>query len=133
MTFADVDRELEVDSVVGAYMQVRKECIEQVGLLDETFFMYGEDLDWAFRIKESGWKVWYYAPVTVYHVKRAASRKSKRAPFEFWRAMLIFYRKHFRATTPIWMHTLVLGALLFKGGSGLWQEIRQPSTSPTKA
>lgn len=133
MTFADIDQELEVDSVVGAYMQVRKECIEQVGLLDETFFMYGEDLDWAYRIKQAGWKVWYYAPVTVYHVKRAASRKSKRAPFEFWRAMLIFYRKHFRATTPNWMHMLVLGALLFKGGTGLWQEIRQPSTSPMKA
>lgn len=133
MTFADIDRELEVDSVVGAYMQVRKECIEQVGLLDETFFMYGEDLDWAFRIKEAGWKAWYHAAVTVYHVKRAASSKSKRAPFEFWRAMLIFYRKHFRATTPIVVHTLVLGALLFKGGTGLWQEIRQPSTSPMKA
>jgi len=133
MTFASVDQELEVDSVVGAYMQIRKECVEQVGLMDETFFMYGEDLDWAFRIKQAGWKVWYYAPVTVYHVKRAASRKSKRAQFEFWRAMLIFYRKHFRATTPIWMHTLVLGALLFKGGTGLWQEIRQPSTSLMKA
>jgi len=133
MTFADIDQELEVDAVVGAYMQIRKEAIEQVGVLDEIFFMYGEDLDWAYRIKEKNWKVWYYAPVTVYHVKRAASRKSAKASFEFWRAMLIFYRKHFRRTTPIWLHGLILLALYIKGGSGLWQEIRHPSQSTMQA
>jgi hypothetical protein len=129
MTFADPNQELEVDSVVGAYMQVRREAIQDVGLLDEVFFMYAEDIDWAYRIKQAGWKVWYYAPVEVRHVKRAASRKNPKAQFEFWRAMLIFYRKHFRATTPIWMHVLVLFALLLKGGKGLWQEIRHPSVS----
>lgn len=133
MSFADPDEDIEVDSVVGAYMQVRKECIEAVGLLDESFFMYGEDLDWSYRIKEAGWKVWYHAAVKVYHVKRAASRKSTKAPFEFWRAMLIFYRKHFRETTPAWLHFVILMALLAKGGSGLWQEIRQPSISLNQA
>jgi len=132
MTFADPDEELEVDSVVGAYMQVRKEAIEQVGLLDETFFMYGEDLDWAYRVKEAGWKVWYYPGVEVKHVKRAASRKSAKAQFEFWRAMLIFYRKHFRTTTPLWLHTIILSALLVKGGSQLWLEIRHPSIPVAK-
>lgn len=127
MTFASEIEELEVDSVVGAYMQVRRECIEQVGLLDEVFFMYAEDIDWAYRIKQAGWKVWYYAPVTVWHVKRAASRQSSKAQFEFWRAMLIFYRKHFRRTTPLWAHSIVLAALLLKGGRQLWREIRQPS------
>jgi N-acetylglucosaminyl-diphospho-decaprenol L-rhamnosyltransferase len=133
MTFADPDDELEVDAVVGAYMQIRKEAIAQVGLLDEIFFMYAEDIDWCYRIKEAGWKVWYYAPVTVYHIKRAASRQSPKAQFEFWRAMLIFYRKHFRTTTPLVLHTLILTALLLKGGRNLWQEIRQPSASPIKA
>lgn len=130
MTFADPDQELEVDSVVGAYMQIRKEAIEQVGLLDEVFFMYAEDIDWCFRIKEAGWKVWYYAPVIVHHIKRAASSQSTKAQFEFWRAMLIFYRKHFRKTTPLILHMLILSGLLVKGGSGLWHEIRQPSVSP---
>ena len=133
MTFADIDDTLEIDSVVGAYMQIRKEAIHQVGIMDEIFFMYAEDLDWCYRIKEAGWQIWYYADVTVYHVKRAASRKSPKAQFEFWRAMLIFYRKHYRVTTPIWMHMLILTALLYKGGSPLWQEIRQPSVSPMKA
>ncbi|MDQ7024248.1 MAG: glycosyltransferase family 2 protein [Anaerolineae bacterium] len=133
MTFADPDEELEIDSVVGAYMQIRKEAIEKVGLLDEIFFMYAEDIDWCYRIKEAGWKVWYYAPVTVHHIKRAASRQSAKAQFEFWRASLIFYRKHFRKTTPFFLHILIMMALLVKGGSGLWQEIRQPSVTPIKA
>lgn len=133
MTFADPDQELEVDSVVGAYMQVRREAIQDVGLLDEVFFMYAEDLDWAYRVKSAGWKVWYYPQVLVHHVKRAASRKSPRAQFEFWRAMLIFYRKYYRQSTPLWLHTLILGALLVKGGKGLWPEIRRPSSSTISA
>jgi GT2 family glycosyltransferase len=128
MTFADVDDELEVDSVVGAYMQIRKEANVQTGLLDEVFFMYAEDIDWCYRIKEAGWKVWYHPAVIVHHVKRAASSQSRKAQFEFWRAMLIFYRKHYRATTPIWLHSLVMLGLLLKGGGDLWQEIRQPTT-----
>jgi N-acetylglucosaminyl-diphospho-decaprenol L-rhamnosyltransferase len=126
MTFVDPDQEIEVDSVVGAYMQVRREAIEQAGLLDETFFMYGEDLDWAYRIKKAGWKVFYHPQVVVKHVKRAASRKSKKAQFEFQRAMLIFYRKHYQATTPLWLHSLVILGLLLKGGPSLWPEIRRP-------
>jgi len=127
MTFADENEELEVDSVVGAYMQVRKEAIEKVGLLDEAFFMYGEDLDWAYRVKQTGYKVWYYPKVTVHHIKRAASSQNKKAQFEFWRAMLIFYRKHFRKTTAFPLHVLILGALWMKGGQDLWSEIRNPT------
>ena len=127
MTFADEDQDLEVDSVVGAYMQLRKAAIEAAGLLDEAFFMYGEDLDWAFRVKRAGYKVWYHPAVTVRHVKRAASRQSPKAQFEFWRAMLIFYRKHFRRQTILPLHLMILTALLFKGGPALWEEIRNPS------
>jgi len=129
MTFADPDQEIEVDSVVGAYMQVRREAIEKVGLLDESFFMYGEDLDWAYRIKKAGWKVFYHPQVVVKHVKRAASRQSKKAQFEFQRAMLIFYRKHYQASTPWWLHSLVMFGLLLKGGRELLPAIRQPLTS----
>lgn len=125
MTFLDPDQEAEVDSVVGAFMIVRREAIESAGLLDETFFMYGEDIDWAYRIQKSGWKIVYHPQVTVKHVKRAASRQSQRAKFEFWRAMLIFYRKHYRATTPLWLHSVIMTGLLVKGGRGLLPEIRQ--------
>ncbi|MFW5709455.1 MAG: glycosyltransferase family 2 protein [Chloroflexota bacterium] len=130
MTFADVNEILEVDSVVGAYMQLRREAISAVGLLDETFFMYGEDLDWSYRVKQAGWKVVYYPEVTVWHIKRAASRKSKKAQFEFYRAMLIFYQKHYRRTTPLWLHGLVMLGLMIKGGRSLWPELRR---TPAKA
>ncbi|MHA2380555.1 MAG: glycosyltransferase family 2 protein, partial [Candidatus Thorarchaeota archaeon] len=74
LTYLDPDEVAEVDSVVGAFMLVRAEALKQVGLLDENFFMYGEDLDWAYRIKKVGWKVYYNPEVTVLHYKRAASR-----------------------------------------------------------
>ncbi|MCC6799114.1 MAG: glycosyltransferase family 2 protein [Anaerolineae bacterium] len=127
LTYLDPDVETEVDSVVGAFMLVRREAIQRVGLFDETFFMYGEDLDWAYRIKQAGWTVKYNPRVTVTHVKRAASRQSRRAQQEFYRAMLIFYRKHYRPTTPWWLHGLILTGLALKGGRPLWRELRRPS------
>lgn len=111
LTYLDLDQEAEVDSVVGAFMLVRREAIARVGLLDDSFFMYGEDLDWAFRIKQAGWRVLYAPQVTVLHVKRAASRHSPRARVEFWRAMEIFYRKHYAAHTPRVLHYLILAAI----------------------
>ncbi len=115
MTFVSPDETIEVDSVVGAFMMVRREAIEQAGVLDEQFFMYGEDLDWAYRIKQHGWQVWYNAAVEVLHVKEAASRRSRRARVEFYRAMFIFYRKHFAATTPKPLHWLILTGIAGKG------------------
>lgn len=129
LTYLDPDVETEVDSVVGAFMMVRREAIRLVGLFDETFFMYGEDLDWAFRIKQAGWKVMYNPRVTVRHVKRAASRRSRRAQQEFYRAMLIFYRKHYRRTTPWWLHSLVLAGLALKGGRPLWRDLWHPAAA----
>jgi GT2 family glycosyltransferase len=123
LTFLDENRMAEVDSVVGAFMMVRSECIHRVGLLDDTFFMYGEDLDWCKRIKEAGWKVMYYPEVHVLHVKRAASRKSQRAQFEFVRAMLLFYNKHYRDRTGWLMNLAVLGGIALQGGPRLWPEI----------
>jgi N-acetylglucosaminyl-diphospho-decaprenol L-rhamnosyltransferase len=126
MTYLDPDQETEVDSVVGAFMVVRRAAIQRVGLFDETFFMYGEDLDWAYRIKQAGWIVMYNPRVTVTHVKRAASRQSTRAQREFYRAMLIFYRKHYRASTAWWLHSLIMLGLALKGGRPLWRDIRPP-------
>jgi len=108
MTFADPDELIEVDSVVGAFMMVRREAIAQAGLLDEIYFMYGEDLDWAYHIKANGWKIYYNPAVTVTHVKRAASRHSPIAQIEFYRAMDIFYRKFYADSTPFWLHGLVV-------------------------
>ena len=124
----DPDIETEVDSVVGAYMQVRREAVDLVGLFDDTFWMYGEDLDWAYRIKQAGWIVKYNPQVTVKHVKRAASQQSRRAQEEFYRAMLIFYRKHYQAQTPRWLHALVLAGLVVKGGRPIVAMLRGGAT-----
>lgn len=111
LTYLDPDQMAEVDAVVGAFMMVRREAIAQVGLLDEGFFMYGEDLDWCYRIKAAGWKVYYNPEVTVLHIKRAASTRNPRAQVEFWRAMEYFYRKHYAAHTPWPVHVLILAAI----------------------
>lgn len=123
LTYLDPDQLVQVDSVVGAFMLVRAEAVRQAGLLDETFFMYGEDLDWAYRIKQHGWQVWYNPAVTVLHIKEASSRHSRRARVEFYRAMAIFYRKHYAAQTPRWLHYLILGGIALRGG---WELALRP-------
>ena len=111
MTFVDPNELLEVDALVGAFMMVRREAIEQAGLLDETYFMYGEDLDWAYQIKANKWKIYYNPAVTVTHVKRAASRHSSKAKIEFYRAMSIFYHKFYAHSTPFLLHNLILASI----------------------
>ena len=114
LTYLDPDQVAQVGSVVGAFMLVRAEAIAEVGLMDGQFFMYGEDLDWAHRIQAVGWKVYYNPAVTVMHVKRAASRHSPRAQVEFYRAMDIFYRKHYAAQTPWWLHVPIVGTIALR-------------------
>lgn len=123
LTYLDPDELTEVDSVVGAFMLVRAEAIHQVGLLDERFFMYGEDLDWAYRIRKAGWKIYYNPQVTVLHVKGASTRHSRRARYEFYRAMNIFYRKHYAATTPFWLHWLIIAGIVLQGSLAMLREI----------
>lgn len=127
LTFLDPDETAEVDSVVGAFMMARGKVVQQVGLLDESFFMYGEDLDWAYRIKQAGWKVYYNADVTVLHYKEAASKGNRairpKTRYEFYRAMHLFYRKHYAATMPFWFHGLVLTGLALLGGAAVLSEV----------
>jgi len=129
MTYLDPDQPAEIDSVVGAFMLVRREAIEQAGLLDEIFWMYGEDLDWAYRIKQRGWKVYYYPQVVVAHVKRASSSQDNagaaKAKYEFDRAMWLFYRKHYQAATPGPIDWLVKFGLGLKGGAKLKEEMKK--------
>lgn len=121
LRYLDPDIVTRVDAIVGAFMLVRCAAIVQAGLLDETFFMYGEDLDWAKRITDCGWEVWYNPAVTVTHVKEAASRHSYRARVEFYRALTIFYEKHYRATTSFWMDWLIRGGIFVFGQFDLFR------------
>ncbi len=120
LTYLDPDQPAEVDSVVGAFMMVRAEAARQVGLLDESFFMYGEDLDWAYRIKTRGWKVLYNPAVVVLHHKGAASRRhSKKAIIEFYRAMQIFFDKHYAASSSLPLRLLIVSGIWVKCGFSL--------------
>ncbi len=130
MTYLDIDQQTEVDSVVGACMLVREEALRLAGLLDEQFFMYGEDLDWCLRVKQqrapsgNAYGVMYYPSVTVQHVKRAASRKSAKAQYEFDRSMWLFYRKHYQRSTFFVMDWIVKLGLAWRGGTKLMREMR---------
>jgi hypothetical protein len=133
LTYLDPDQLTEVDSVVGAFMLVRGEAIHDVGLMDETFFMYGEDLDWAYRIKAAGWKIYYNPSVTVLHIKKASTRQNPRAQVEFYRAMDIFYKKHFAAQTPWWLHNLIVGAVSARLKLEQLRLVLSPSSSKQRA
>jgi len=132
LTYLNPDQLTEVDSVNGAFMLVRAQAIEQAGLLDEAFFFGGEDLDWAYRIKAVGWKIYYNPAVVVQHVKRASYRHNAHARYEFERAMWLFYRKHYRATTPFLLDVLICMGLAVRGGLPLVQEMlrRDRVTAP---
>jgi N-acetylglucosaminyl-diphospho-decaprenol L-rhamnosyltransferase len=131
MTYLNPDQAAEVDAVVGAFMLVRREAIQQAGLLDERFWMYGEDLDWAYRIKQKGWRVYYYPQVVVQHVKRASSSQStsggSKAKYEFDRAMWLFYHKHYQTQTSAIVDWLVRLGLGLRGGSRLRAEMKSQS------
>ncbi|WP_406534462.1 glycosyltransferase family 2 protein [Methanobrevibacter sp.] len=85
----------EIDCLTGAFMFMRTDALNQVGLLDETFFMYGEDIDLCYRIKNGGWKIIYYGESKITHLKGASSKKQKsKLIYEYYRAMYIYYNKH---------------------------------------
>ncbi|MCS6841780.1 MAG: glycosyltransferase family 2 protein [Roseiflexus sp.] len=115
LTYLDENCETEVDAVVGACMLVRASVVREVGLLDEAFFMYGEDLDWAYRIKQYGWRIMYVPSVTIYHHKRASSSQHPEQTIRwFYDAMRIFYRKHFAATTPALLNAAIETGITLK-------------------
>lgn len=101
LTYLDENVESEIDSPCGAFMMVRPEVIDRVGLLNENYFMYGEDLDWSFRMKSAGWKVMYNPAAAATHLKRASSANARvRTIRAFYDAMRIFYRTHYEAHYP---------------------------------
>ena len=89
------DSPAQVEVISGAYCMLRRKTLAEVGLLDESFFMYGEDIDLCYRIKKAGWEVWYL-PLKILHYKGESTQKSSfRYVHVFYEAMLIFFRKHY--------------------------------------
>lgn len=99
--YKDLNQPHEVDSPSGAFFMIRGEAIDKVGLLDEQFFMYGEDLDWAYRVKQAGWKIMFYPGASVLHKKWQSGKAHendvvrKETQKHFSQAMQLFYKKHY--------------------------------------
>lgn len=96
MKYLNEDEANPIDVISGAFNMLRRQTLEEVGLLDEDFFMYGEDIDLSYRILLGGWQN-YYLPYYILHYKGESTAKSSfRYVHVFYNAMLIFFNKHFR-------------------------------------
>ncbi|MGZ3884010.1 MAG: glycosyltransferase [Bacteroidia bacterium] len=96
LTYLDKDKNHQVDVLSGAFMLLRKEALDKVGLLDETFFMYGEDIDLSYRITLGGYRNYYFADSSIIHYKGESTKKSSvNYVIVFYKAMAIFAKKHF--------------------------------------
>lgn len=96
MSYLPWDEPGQIEVVSGACFMMRKSVLEDIGYLDETFFMYGEDIDLSYRILKSGYQNWYL-PVRILHYKGESTHKSSfRYVHVFYQAMLIFFKKHYK-------------------------------------
>lgn len=90
------DENHEVEILAGAFMMLRKSVLNEIGLLDEGFFMYGEDVDLSYRIIKAGYKNYYFSDTRIIHYKGESTKKSSvNYVFIFYNAMIIFAKKHF--------------------------------------
>jgi len=115
MTYENPDQTHEVDAVSGAFLMIRRKVVEQIGLLDERFFMYGEELDWCLRAKRAGWAVVYYPGAEIVHYKGESTKyNSRKAAVEFYRAMYLFHKKHFAADYSPITNSLIYAGICVK-------------------
>ncbi len=105
----------EVDVLSGAFMLLRKTTLDTTGLLDEAFFMYGEDIDLSYRITQAGFKNYYFPETRIIHYKGESTKKSSiNYVFVFYRAMVIFARKHFSQNNARLFSVLINMAIYFR-------------------
>lgn len=100
LTYLNPEEEHEVDAIGGSFMFIPRSVFEKVGGFDEDYFMYGEDIDLCYRIKEAGYKVFYTPRTTAIHFKgESARRSSMNHTYEFYRAMSVFVEKRYGTKT----------------------------------
>jgi len=115
MTYLDPEQTAEVEVLSGSCMMVRKAAMDQVGLLDEDYFMYGEDIDWCYRFHQAGWKIYYVPTTSIIHFRGESGRGVPlRILYRKSRAMSIFVNKHMARRFrffPLWL--LQVGIALY--------------------
>lgn len=121
LTYLDKSETHEVDVLSGAFMLLRKTALDKVGLLDETFFMYGEDIDLSYRIQLGGFKNYYFPETQIIHYKGESTKKSSvNYVFVFYRAMVIFANKHFSTKNAKLLGILINLAIYFRASITLF-------------
>lgn len=115
LTYLDKNKNHEVAILSGAFMLIRKEALDKIGLLDETFFMYGEDIDLSYRINKGGYKNYYFAESSIIHYKGESTKKSSvNYVIVFYKAMAIFAKKHFSQNNARIFNTLIHLAIFLR-------------------
>jgi GT2 family glycosyltransferase len=115
--YLDKNKTHEVEILSGAFMLLRKEALDKIGLLDEEYFMYGEDIDLSYRIILGGYKNYYFHDTRIIHYKGESTKKSSvNYVFVFYRAMVIFARKHFSARNAKLFSFLINIAIYLRAG-----------------
>ena len=122
--FLDKDQTHEIEVMSGAFMLMRKATLDQVGLLDEDYFMYGEDIDLSYRITQGGWKNYYLPETRIIHYKgESTKRTSVNYVFVFYRAMVIFAQKHFAPGRAGTFSLLINAAIWLRAGAAVGERL----------
>ncbi|MCB2408274.1 glycosyltransferase [Hymenobacter lucidus] len=122
--YLDKDETHEIEVLSGAFMLMRRTALDQVGLLDEDYFMYGEDIDLSYRLTQGGWKNYYFPGTRIIHYKgESTKRTSVNYVFVFYRAMVIFARKHFAPQRAGTFSLLINLAIWLRAGLAVAQRL----------
>lgn len=116
LTYLNPNQIQEVDSLSGSCMLVRDRVIKEVGYMDEDYYMYADDLDWCYRIKTAGWKIFYIPDSQIVHFggKGGSTKKLYRNIFEFYRSAYIFHKKNLAQKYLFLINWLVYFGILIK-------------------
>jgi GT2 family glycosyltransferase len=115
LSYLSKDETNPVDILSGAFMFFRKQVLDEIGYFDETFFMYGEDIDLSYRVLKAGYKNYYLADTTIIHYKGESTKKgSLNYVRVFYQAMIIFARKHFAASHAGFFSFMINMAVIFR-------------------
>ena len=131
LTFLNPEDEYEVEAISGSNMFVRKSALDEVGVFDERFFMYGEDLDWCYRFTQASWKIVYTPKTQIIHYKGEASNAVKfDALTNFYHAMELFADKHYSRLSKGPLRLLLKMGIWFRYFSSLIGNLAKQSTLP---
>ena len=120
--YLDENKNWEVDVLAGAFMLLRKSVLDQIGLLDERFFMYGEDIDLSYRIQKAGYQNYYFSDTTIIHYKGESTKKGDLNYVKtFYNAMILFAKKHFTGSLAGIFIVFLNIAIYFRAGLTLFK------------